>query len=253
MYILYLFSGADDLDISSEYTIVKDKHRNDNKDKSKSHNKSKKHSKMDTSVKSKKYPISIVKKELDNPASPIKSYLSGESTPPRKLSVESPCSSSLDSFTDKLTDSDCSNLSGVKRKYSSDLSTLRELSEPLLKTQRKDSNDSGIGECLFTHQQKDTNDSGLESSRNSFNGTVNDKNKFCRKSEELFSTPLDDLLGGSILPFLPETTKAQERGKKTCTEILCVCALVSHSFFLKKIALEHILHCYTLFDYTSTQ
>jgi hypothetical protein len=30
---------------------------------------------------------------------------------------------------------------------------------------------------------------------------------------ELFSAPLDDILNGSVMPYLPETTKIQERGE----------------------------------------
>ncbi|CAC5394491.1 MPHOSPH8 [Mytilus coruscus] len=144
-----------------------------------------------TEDQNKKDPVENIKKEIDNPASPLKSYLSGESTPPRKLSVESPCSSSLDSFTDKLLDSEFSQTSGTKRKYSSDLS---EMSERPCKQQRKDSEDSGLGSCKSMCSESD-------------------KHKLWRKPiVELFTAPLDDILSGSILPFLPETTKAQERG-----------------------------------------
>ena len=147
----------------------------------------------DNSLKSKKDPLEAIKKEIENPASPIKSYLSGGCTPPRKVSVESPCSSSLDSFTGKLADSECSQTNSLKRKYSSDLSTLCETSEKSCKQQRKDSDDSGLG---------------------SYKSSCEDRNRMWRKSSvELFSAPLDDILNGSVMPYLPETTKIQERGE----------------------------------------
>lgn len=136
--------------------------------------------------------MEAIKKEIENPSSPLKSYLSGGCTPPRKLSVESPCSSSLDSFTDKLADSECLQTNSLKRKYSSDLSTLCETSEKSCKQQRKDSDDSGLG---------------------SYKSSCEDRNRMWRKSSlELFSAPLDDILNGSVMPYLPETTKIQERG-----------------------------------------
>ncbi|XP_071133532.1 M-phase phosphoprotein 8-like [Mytilus edulis] len=173
---------------SDKYTSVKSRTVHKTEDKNK------KHTITGLSSKSKKDPVENIKKEIDNPASPLKSYLSGESTPPRKISVESPCSSSLDSFTDKLVD-EFSETSSTKRKYSSDLNTLSEMSERPCKQQRKDSVDSGLGSCK------------------SMCSDSSDKHKLWRKPiVELFTAPLDDILSGSILPFLPETTKAQERG-----------------------------------------
>ncbi|XP_033741181.1 M-phase phosphoprotein 8-like [Pecten maximus] len=157
--------------------------------------------------------IDTLKREamIDKPSSPIKSYLSGGSTPPRKMSVESPSENrqlqALASSTpnDTGSRSDRQRLSnnsdnsftgnnGHKRKHNSDSSSARP------SKQRKDSDfsDSGMGSSVSSVTSQDSdrgNKSGVK-----------------RRDSVDFSQPLDDIWNGSFLPLLPESTKSEGRG-----------------------------------------
>ncbi|OWF46651.1 M-phase phosphoprotein 8-like [Mizuhopecten yessoensis] len=157
--------------------------------------------------------IDTLKREaiIDKPSSPIKSYLSGGSTPPRKMSVESPSENrqlqALASSTpnDTGSRSDRQRLSnnsdnsftgnvGHKRKHSHDSSSAR------LSKQRKDSDfsDSGMGSSVSSVTSQDS-DRGAKSGVK-------------RRDSVDFSQPLDDIWNGSFLPLLPESTKSEGRG-----------------------------------------
>ncbi|XP_060077475.1 M-phase phosphoprotein 8-like [Ylistrum balloti] len=157
--------------------------------------------------------IDTLKREamIDKPSSPIKSYLSGGSTPPRKMSVESPSENrqlqALASSTpnDTVSRSDRQRLSnnsdnsytsniGHKRKHSSDSSSARP------NKQRKDSDfsDSGMGSSVSSVTSQD-------SDRGAISGVK-------RRDSVDFSQPLDDIWNGSFLPLLPESTKSEGRG-----------------------------------------
>ncbi|XP_069130202.1 M-phase phosphoprotein 8-like [Argopecten irradians] len=157
--------------------------------------------------------IDTLKREaiIEKPSSPIKSYLSGGSTPPRKLSVESPSDNrqlqALASSTpnDTGSRSDKQRLSnssensytgnvGHKRKHSTDSSSARPIK------QRKDSDfsDSGMGSSISSVNSQDSDKGG--------------KSGVKRRDSVDFSQPLDDIWNGSFLPLLPESTKSEGRG-----------------------------------------
>lgn len=165
--------------------------------------------------------IDSLKREavIEKPSSPIKFYLSGGSTPPRKMSVESPSESrqlqalasstpsdsmSVKSERQRLShssDTNNSGASGHKRKYSSDLNSARP------SKQRKDSDfsDSGMGSSISSVASQDSERGG--------------KSGVKRRDSVDFSQPLDDIWNGSFLPLLPESTKSEGRGE-------CVCQVV---------------------------
>lgn len=146
----------------------------------------------------------------EKPASPIKSYLSGGNTPPRKIS---PGDSPSNKFPQATSTPD------VKQSE-------KESQEPFsvgLKRKHVGSGCDSNSHCKVSKVRRNSGqasrDSGLGSSTSSVSSIEMDRNRSSttRRKESSnsmdCSQPLDDLWNGSLLPLLPESTKTQERGR----------------------------------------
>lgn len=189
------------------------KHNSEKKLKVKKHKKEikvKRHTDpMDDSLDKSVFKVDNVKTEIsEKPASPIKSYLSGGSTPPRKISAGDSPSSKAPQAT---------STPEVKAPE-------RETQESFsvgLKRKHVGSGSDSNSQCKVPKVRRDSGqasrDSGLGSSSGSLSGVDLDRSKSARRKDSAnsmdCSQPLDDLWSGSLLPLLPESTKTQERGK----------------------------------------
>uniref|UniRef100_A0A8W8J7B6 Chromo domain-containing protein n=1 Tax=Magallana gigas TaxID=29159 RepID=A0A8W8J7B6_MAGGI len=145
----------------------------------------------------------------EKPASPIKSYLSGGNTPPRKIS---PGDSPSNKFPQATSTPD------VKQSEKES----QESFSVGLKRKHVGSGCDSNSHCKVSKVQRNSGqasrDSGLGSSTSSVSSIEMDRNRSSatRRKESSnsmdCSQPLDDLWNGSLLPLLPESTKTQERG-----------------------------------------
>ncbi|XP_062583581.1 M-phase phosphoprotein 8-like [Saccostrea cucullata] len=161
---------------------------------------------FDNSVDKSESKVDSIKTDsTEKPPSPIKSYLSGGSTPPRKLS-----SGDLPSKTPQAT-----STPDVKSEKES-----QDLPSAGVKRKHGGSESDSISQCKVSKVRRDSGqtsrDSGLASSTSSVSSVESDRNKSTRRKDSAnsmdCSQPLDDLWSGSLLPLLPESTKTQERG-----------------------------------------
>lgn len=145
----------------------------------------------------------------EKPASPIKSYLSGGNTPPRKISPgdspsnKFPQATSTPDVKQSEKESQESFSVGLKRKHvgsGCDSNSHCKVSK-VRRNSGQASRDSGLGSSTSSV-------SSIEMDRNRSSAT---RRKESSNSMDC-SQPLDDLWNGSLLPLLPESTKTQERG-----------------------------------------
>lgn len=145
----------------------------------------------------------------EKPASPIKSYLSGGNTPPRKISPgdspsnKFPQATSTPDVKQSEKESQESFSVGLKRKHvgsGCDSNSHCKVSK-VRRNSGQASRDSGLGSSTSSV-------SSIEMDRNRSSAT---RRKESANSMDC-SQPLDDLWNGSLLPLLPESTKTQERG-----------------------------------------
>ncbi|KAJ8314976.1 hypothetical protein KUTeg_007126 [Tegillarca granosa] len=164
--------------------------------------------------------------EIEKPASPLKSYLSGGSTPPRKPEIVSANRPVQGTFSadqncriDKNSSSSSTTSSSFSFTDSKNMSTFVGLKRK--RNHSEVSNHSNNNSAKVCKQRKDSEsskDSGISSnsSPNSYTNCLdidvrgNKSNK--RKDSVEFPQPLDDIWNGSVLPLLPEDTKSHERG-----------------------------------------
>lgn len=156
----------------------------------------------------------------EKPASPIKSYLSGGNTPPRKISPgdspsnKFPQATSTPDVKQSEKESQESFSVGLKRKHvgsGCDSNSHCKVSK-VRRNSGQASRDSGLGSSTSSV-------SSIEMDRNRSSAT---RRKESSNSMDC-SQPLDDLWNGSLLPLLPESTKTQERGRLIVPSKVHVC------------------------------
>lgn len=213
-----------DEDCKSRGTVKKVKKEKLQKQDTDKKNKVRKHKKevktesdqIDDSVDKSLCKVDSIKNEpMEKPASPIKNYLSGGSTPPRKLSSgDSPSKIPQATSTPDVKPYD---------RESQDFGSVG------LKRKHVGSDSDSFSQCKVSKVRRDSGqtsrDSGLASSTSSINSVESDRSKSARRKDTAnsmdCSQPLDDLWNGSLLPLLPESTKTQERGRQYVHVYMC--------------------------------